>query len=124
MAKLRVSLSIIGNPGLDLTEVAGLVLVTGVESNAVAAGINVRDTIVQIATSDKSYQQDCAMASLDEMSALLETAVSYALPEQGGSGNIDLVLNRLLPIAYIDEEETPVPHTHNLNHNNDNNNNE
>jgi hypothetical protein len=112
MAKLRVSLSIIGNPGLDLTEVAGLVLVTGVESNALAAGIKNRDTIVQVATSDGLFQQDCGMASLDEMSEWLQTAVSYALPEQGGSGNIDLVLNRLLPIAYIDEneeEETPVP---------------
>jgi hypothetical protein len=118
MAKLTVSLSIVGNPGLDLTEAAGLVLVTTVEGNAVAAGIQPRDTIIQVSvpaattttttttTDDRPapvlFVQDCAASSLDDLSIVLQTAVQHAL--QAGTGVIDLVLNRLLPIAYIDEQ--------------------
>jgi hypothetical protein len=117
MAKLKVSLSIVGNPGLDLTEAAGLVLVTSVEGNAIIAGIKPRDTIVQVsvaaaaaataATTDRPappllFVQDCAASSLDELSMVLQTAVQHAL--QAGTGVIDLVLNRLLPIAYVDDE--------------------
>jgi hypothetical protein len=123
MAKLTVSLSIVGNPGLDLTEAAGLVLVTTVEGNAIIAGIKPRDTIIQVSvpaaatdatatttmTDDRPappppvlFVQDCAASSLDDLSVVLQTAVQHAL--QAGTGVIDLVLNRLLPIAYVDEQ--------------------
>jgi hypothetical protein len=114
MAKLTVSLSIVGNPGLDLTEAAGLVLVTTVEGNAVVAGIKPRDTIIRVSvpaavtSTDQLppppllFVQDCAASSLDDLSIVLQTAVQHAL--QAGTGVIDLVLNRLLPIAYVDEQ--------------------
>lgn len=101
IGKLKVSLSIEGNPGLDLTESGGLVLVTTVEGNAVEAGIKTKDTIVQVSVTDR-FEQDCASSTLDHLSAVMEAAVGHAIQE--GTGRIDLVLNRLLPIEYMDEE--------------------
>jgi hypothetical protein len=103
MAKLKVTLSIEGNPGLDLTEAAGLVLVTAVEGNAIAAGIQPNDTIIQVSVTD-TFRQDCPALSLDHMSIVMQTAVGHAIQE--GTGTIDLVLNRLLPVEYMDERSS------------------
>lgn len=100
IGKLSVTLSITGNPGLDLTESGGLVLVTTVEGNALESGIRTKDTIIRVSVPGR-YQQDCAACNLDDMSRYMETAVQYAI--QAETGSIDLVLNRLLPIEYLDE---------------------
>eukprot|EP00568_Trieres_chinensis_P007896 CAMPEP_0183308854 /NCGR_PEP_ID=MMETSP0160_2-20130417/22659_1 /TAXON_ID=2839 ORGANISM="Odontella Sinensis, Strain Grunow 1884" /NCGR_SAMPLE_ID=MMETSP0160_2 /ASSEMBLY_ACC=CAM_ASM_000250 /LENGTH=124 /DNA_ID=CAMNT_0025472759 /DNA_START=254 /DNA_END=628 /DNA_ORIENTATION=+ len=95
IGRLKVKLAINKNPGLDLTEAGGLVLVSALsQETAAQTGIQLLDTIVEVSTTDNIFQKSTKALNLDETGGALEAASIHAL--QNGMTEIELELNRLI----------------------------
>ena len=114
IGKLTIELPIIGDPGLDMAEADGLVLVTGVGQGAADAGVRTLDTVTavrlynstnssseQLESADSSdttrvvlLDQDCPERPLAEIGPLIVKAAGLAV--ENGLTTIQLDLNRLI----------------------------
>lgn len=102
IGKLVVELPIIGDPGLDLAEADGLVLVTGVGQTASDAGIRTLDTItgvrLVIINSQKEsttlVDEACLEQPLSQVGPLIAKAAGLAVENE--LTTIELELNRLI----------------------------
>ena len=101
MGKVMIPLSIVGSPGLDLSEVPGLlVLVSGATDNAAEVGILVGDTIVSIGAGDGTFHRDTKGLTLQETGEVLTLAATHAV--ERGLSDVNLEINRLIKIAYAE----------------------
>jgi hypothetical protein len=101
LGKLIVELNIEGEPGIDLTEAAGIVLVSGVtQETKDNTGIQMFDTIVSVSTSDKVFQADTKGRDIEQTATALMGASKHAL--ENGQKTVELELNRLIKLYYSD----------------------
>jgi hypothetical protein len=101
IGKIIISLSIAGQPGLDLAEAPGpMVLVSSVTGNAEEVGINPGDTIVSIGANNGGFSQETKGLSLEETATVLMSAANHAV--ENGLAEVDLEINRLIKLAYSD----------------------
>jgi len=100
IGKIMVNLSIVGQPGLDLAEAPGLVLVSGVSGNALEVGVQKGDTIVNISVTPGGFSEETKGLNLDDTASILMSAANHAV--DNGLTEVELELNRLVKIAYTD----------------------
>mmetsp|Transcript_29546 Transcript_29546/g.48754 ORF Transcript_29546/g.48754 Transcript_29546/m.48754 type:complete len:184 (+) Transcript_29546:92-643(+) len=101
IGKLRVNLSMQGDPGLDLAEAPGLVLISSVsQQTADDTGIQPFDTIVEVCAGGGAFQGSTKALNLEETSEILMAASMHAV--ENGLTEIELELNRLIKIEYAD----------------------
>jgi len=98
IGKLRLKVKIAPDPGFDLAEsTGGMVLVSSVGGNAAEAGIQIGDTIVGV-YADGEFRGSTKEANLDDSIAIFQPAMVHAV--ENGILELELVLNRLIKLTY------------------------
>lgn len=98
IGKMRTSLRVDTNPGLDLAESTGLVLVSNSCGPAYDAGIQVGDTITGVYAVDDTFRAQTKAMNLDDTVQIVMAAMNHAVENQ--RTEIDLEVNRLIKCRY------------------------
>lgn len=97
IGKLTVILAIDTEPGLELAESTGMVLVSEVsQETADNSGIQLLDTIVEISAANGTFRKSTMEMSLEDTAGTLMSAANHA--GEKGVPEIELVLNRLVKL--------------------------
>ena len=94
----RVKITLPIQPGIDLVETPGLVLVNGVTQAAIDAGVQTLDTIVVVSSQDGIISENTMGKDIDAQFQVISAAIARAR-EMGHSG-FEVEVNRLLKGYY------------------------
>uniref|UniRef100_A0A6S8SC59 Uncharacterized protein n=1 Tax=Chaetoceros debilis TaxID=122233 RepID=A0A6S8SC59_9STRA len=94
----RVKITLPTQPGIDLVETPGLVLVNGVTQAAIDAGVQTLDTLVRVSSQDGIISENTMGKDIDAQFQVISAAIARAR-EMGHSG-FEVEVNRLLKGYY------------------------